>query len=210
MTTYDPKINYAGWTATEKMDGINAKFDGVNLISKSGRVLPAPRSFLALCQPGEGELWAGRGRFETCQSDVSSGTFDQVVFVRYSEMLRTTVQSNEHAVHLMQSVVDQGGEGIILTSPDGERVKLKPQIDDEAQVLGYELGRTGTKWEGKLSCVIAKWQGLTIRLASGITAAMQDNPPMAGQLLTFGYAGTTASGQPRHARILRRRESLTM
>lgn len=210
MKTYDPKTNHAGWTATEKMDGINATFDGVNLMSKSGRVLPAPRSFLDSCQPGEGELWAGRGRFATCQSDVCSGTFQQVVFVRYAETRRTTVQSNEHAIQLMQSVVAQGGEGLILASPDGERVKLKPQMDDEAEVLGNELGRPGTKWEGKLSCVIAKWHGLTIRLASGITAAMQDHPPMPGQLLTFAYNGTTARGQPRHARILRRREALTM
>lgn len=59
---------------SEKFDGIRAYWDGQRLFSKSGRILSPPNYFIrnfpnyAL----DGELWAGRGQFETTLSIVQS------------------------------------------------------------------------------------------------------------------------------------------
>lgn len=54
---------------SEKYDGVRAFWDGVNLMTRSGRVISAPAWFLAQLpdEPLDGELWLGYGRF----SDVS-------------------------------------------------------------------------------------------------------------------------------------------
>lgn len=56
-----------GWWMSEKLDGVRAVWDGVELSTRTGQPIIAPRWFLdALPKavPLDGELWAGRGRFQ--------------------------------------------------------------------------------------------------------------------------------------------------
>ncbi len=56
-----------GWLVSEKLDGVRACWDGQVLRLRSGLPVAAPAWFTAGWPgtPLDGELWAGRGRFET-------------------------------------------------------------------------------------------------------------------------------------------------
>lgn len=50
---------------SEKYDGVRAYWDGMSLVTRSGRTIPAPEWFLAQIpdETLDGELWLGHGRF---------------------------------------------------------------------------------------------------------------------------------------------------
>lgn len=50
---------------SEKYDGVRAYWDGMSLVTRSGRTIPAPEWFVAQIPDAtlDGELWLGRGRF---------------------------------------------------------------------------------------------------------------------------------------------------
>ncbi len=54
-----------GYWMSEKMDGVRAYWDGVELVSRQGNVFAAPKWFTECFpkQPLDGELWMGRGTF---------------------------------------------------------------------------------------------------------------------------------------------------
>lgn len=74
LKTYHDDMNVLGWVMSEKLDGVRAFWDGKELISRSGRVFQAPKTFtqgfpsFAL----DGELWTKRGDFEHIVSIVNS------------------------------------------------------------------------------------------------------------------------------------------
>ncbi len=69
---WQPADDLADWWVSEKFDGMRGYWDGRALWSRSGRPIAAPAWFTAgwPAQPLDGELWAGRGRFETTVSTV--------------------------------------------------------------------------------------------------------------------------------------------
>lgn len=75
-----------GWVVTEKMDGCRAYWDGRTLYTKSGNVINAP-AITARLPEGmhlDGEIWAGRGRYETARRFVQYGQHaDEVAFVAF-------------------------------------------------------------------------------------------------------------------------------
>jgi len=60
-------IDPAGYLVSEKYDGVRAVWDGRALRFRSGLAISAPADFVARLPavPLDGELWLGRGRFET-------------------------------------------------------------------------------------------------------------------------------------------------
>ena len=69
-TVYSGQVDPALCLVSEKYDGVRALWDGRMLRHRSGRVVAAPAAFLAAL-PGvalDGELWLGRGRFDTLSS----------------------------------------------------------------------------------------------------------------------------------------------
>ncbi|MEW6646616.1 MAG: DNA ligase [Pseudomonadota bacterium] len=56
----------AGWWMSEKYDGVRGYWDGARMVSRQGEVIviPAPLRAALPDFPLDGELWAGRGRFE--------------------------------------------------------------------------------------------------------------------------------------------------
>lgn len=69
---YRPGMHLNGWWVSEKYDGMRARWDGQHLWSRGGERITAPAWFTAgwPSQPLDGELWAGRERFETTVSTV--------------------------------------------------------------------------------------------------------------------------------------------
>ncbi len=63
---YHEGVELEEYWLSEKLDGVRAYWDGQQLVSKNGHVYHAPDWFIAdfPSQPLDGELWAGRGRFE--------------------------------------------------------------------------------------------------------------------------------------------------
>jgi DNA ligase-1 len=63
---------------SEKLDGVRARWDGKQLISRGGNVFAAPEWFARNFpdKPLDGELWMGRGRYEDVVSVVSKQKSD--------------------------------------------------------------------------------------------------------------------------------------
>ena len=110
----------------------------------------------------------------------------------------------------LQTVVAQGGEGLMLHHRDARYVagrsagllKLKPHDDAEATVVAYTAGKG--KYAGLLGAlVVEREDGAWFRLGSGLSDALRNDPPPLGTLVTYRYNGMTAHGLPRFARFLR-------
>lgn len=68
----DVDIDLTRYWVSEKYDGVRAYWDGTQLLTRAGNVIHAPAWFTAHwpATPLDGELWAGRGRFETVTATV--------------------------------------------------------------------------------------------------------------------------------------------
>ena len=73
---YHPDIDIRQYFVSEKLDGVRARWNGHQLVSRGGNVFAAPmwftKNFPAV--PLDGELWIGRGRYEETSSIVSKKT----------------------------------------------------------------------------------------------------------------------------------------
>ncbi|KAG0223865.1 hypothetical protein BGW41_005339 [Actinomortierella wolfii] len=64
-----------GYWMAEKLDGVRAYFDGQDFYSRAGNKFAVPdwfREHLPKDQPLDGELWLGRGQFQSCISIVKN------------------------------------------------------------------------------------------------------------------------------------------
>ncbi len=70
---YRGDVRLADYWVSEKYDGVRGYWDGRQLLTRSGRHIAAPAWFTAGWpqQPLDGELWAGRGRFDAAQSAIA-------------------------------------------------------------------------------------------------------------------------------------------
>ena len=73
---YRPGIPLDAYWLSEKYDGLRAYWDGTRLRTRGGDTVAAPAWFTAgwPAEPMDGELWAGRGRFEEALSTVRQQT----------------------------------------------------------------------------------------------------------------------------------------
>ncbi|WP_439518919.1 DNA ligase [Hydrogenophaga sp.] len=69
---YRPGIPLDAYWLSEKYDGLRARWDGQRLVTRGGETIAAPAWFTAgwPAKALDGELWAGRGRFEEALSIV--------------------------------------------------------------------------------------------------------------------------------------------
>jgi DNA ligase-1 len=73
---YRPGIELNAYWVSEKLDGVRAYWDGRNLVSRRGNRYRAPAWFTRGFPPVplDGELWGGRGRFESLSGSVRKQT----------------------------------------------------------------------------------------------------------------------------------------
>lgn len=76
---YRPGIALQDYWLSEKFDGLRAYWDGARLVTRGGETIAAPAWFTAGWpdEPLDGELWAGRGRFEEAMSTARQQTPDE-------------------------------------------------------------------------------------------------------------------------------------
>ena len=75
-------VDPRGYLVSEKLDGVRAVWDGRQLRFRSGRVVPAPRWFTEALPAValDGELWAGRSRFDEVSGTVRRAVPDDAAW----------------------------------------------------------------------------------------------------------------------------------
>jgi DNA ligase-1 len=112
----------------------------------------------------------------------------------------------------LDALVRDGGEGLVLHRGDAlwqsgrtqTLFKFKPELDAEAQVVGYLPGK------GRFACMTGALQvrtpeGVAFALGSGLSDAQRRNPPEVGSWVTYRYRyrDRTTKGVPRFAIFVR-------
>jgi DNA ligase 1 len=222
MKIYTHIPDFTNHTMSEKFDGINATWDGKQLISRDGNPFPAPDWFVADLPAARlvGELWVGRAMFQALSSivknldagkrwrDVRYLVFDNpsgLELGKFAGLVEQYPCINSDVVDAFYSgVLAEGGEGIIIRDPAGVCVKRKPITDDDAEVIGHIDGKG--RHVGRLGALLVRDRdGREFRLGTGLTDAERRNPPSVGSFVTFKFQGRTAAGIPRFAAFVGRR-----
>ncbi len=112
-------------------------------------------------------------------------------------------------------VVQSGGEGLMLHRADahwhaglsGALLKLKPEHDAEAVVVGHVAGQG--RHRGRLGALqVRTADGVEFLLGTGFSDAERSHPPGPGATVVYTHRGYTGSGVPRFASFLRARDPL--
>lgn len=140
-----------GWLMSEKLDGVRAVWDGVDLRTRTGKTINAPQWWLDRLPTDvclDGELFAGRGGFQQVLSSYSRKTpvdaewqdlqfvaFDIPVFnvpaadrinrlrsINVQQVKHIICNGRNHALEHMDRIVGIGGEGVMLRQPDAEYI----------------------------------------------------------------------------------------
>jgi DNA ligase-1 len=144
-------IDPTGWLVSEKLNGCRAYYDGSQFWTRGGFVIAAPDWFMDGLPgvPLDGEIWAGRGRFEEARCAVQYGHWTRrcrfVAFDapdvpgRWQRRMATAgrlwrdvvtfeaCQGHGWLMERLQDVQRGGGEGLVIRNP---------------VITGYETGRT--------------------------------------------------------------------
>ncbi|MAL98179.1 MAG: DNA ligase [Alteromonadaceae bacterium] len=176
-------------------------------------------------QEPDDALWQ-RVRFMVFDMPEARGNFDQRLGTLrrllatppspYIEVVRQfRLATREQLLSKLDSVVDGGGEGLMLHRGDSlyraartdDLLKVKTHDDAEARVLEHLPGQG--KYAGLLgSLVVQTPAGLSFRLGTGFTDAQRRTPPPVGSLVTYKFFGKTRNGIPRFASFLRVRQEV--
>lgn len=110
----------------------------------------------------------------------------------------------------LEHIVSRHGEGLMLHLADAPYLtgrshvllKLKPQLDAEAKVIGHVPGKG--KYQGKMGALLVETPaGLQFKLGTGFTDVERANPPSIGSQVTYTYRDVTKNGKPKFASFLR-------
>lgn len=151
------------------------------------------------------ELPAGEGDFERRAAALQGLGGGAVVPVEQQRL-----RSNAELRQRLKQVVDAGGEGLMLHRADAPLaagrsdllLKLKPQADAEAVVVGHEPGKG--RFAGQLGALDLRTpEGVRFRLGTGFSDAQRRDPPPIGATVTYRYRDLTPSGKPRFASFVR-------
>ena len=103
-------IDINGWLVSEKLDGVRARWDGRQLLTRAGNRIEAPAWFTAgfPSQVIEGELWISRGKFQQISNLVralepDASAWRQVRFMAFD--LPTSAQPFATRTRLLRDLV---------------------------------------------------------------------------------------------------------
>jgi DNA ligase-1 len=147
LTTYKDQ-NTTNWVMSEKLDGIRAYWDGKQLLTRSGKVIHAPKWFIKDYPQFEidGELWTKRRDFENISSIVrdkipskewkqvkhyifevpnaKGGLFQRLAKVHVYEneyikvLPQILIKNLEQQKRFLKEVESKKGEGIVVRDPN--------------------------------------------------------------------------------------------
>lgn len=132
------------------------------------------------------------------------------------------ITSGRKVYNMWKKIIREGGEGLVLTAPhskygnvktkkSNERVKLKGRNDDEAVVIGHNLGyRKNPEW---LQSLRVQYRNCQMNVGIGLTERERENYarhfPM-GSIITFSYRLLSRTGKPLETRLVGRRDKRTL
>ena len=130
---------------------------------------------------------------------------------RIRVIAQTPVKNREHITAALQTIEQQGGEGLMLREPNqpyrGGRspylLKVKSAPDAECIVIAHHPGKG--KHAGRLGAITCENEHGRFRIGSGFSDAEREQPPAIGSTITYRYRGYTKKGTPRFATYLRPR-----
>ena len=112
-------------------------------------------------------------------------------------------QDREDMQRFFNEIISVGGEGIVLRKPGSlyrngkcnDILRYKERLFDEAVIESYQPG--AGKFTGMVGALLCRWEGREIKLGTGLTDAVRNNPPALGAPVTFAYKSLTQGGAPR-------------
>jgi DNA polymerase/3'-5' exonuclease PolX len=144
---------------------------------------------------------------------------------------QTKVKSYKHLETMYQSIISQGGEGIMLKHPEAVyedkrsnyMLKYKPSFDEEAIIIDYKDGKG--KYQGMLGGFICKQlinhdtfhvvdedenhEFAISGMDDEVRETYKESHPV-GTIISYEHSGKTKSGKPRFARYIRKRDDITL
>lgn len=186
------------------------RFDELSAIVRTQRAADAgwqALSYLIFELPGAAGSFEQRAaQIESLVSTVGWPTLQAVAQTRVAD--RGDLRSR------LDQVVRSGGEGLMLHRADASYLtgrsdallKLKPQADEEAVVIGLRAGRG--RHAGRMGALQVRTDDDRVFwLGSGFSDAERADPPPPGSRLLFRYRELTPSGLPRFASFVRRADT---
>jgi DNA ligase-1 len=146
-----------------------------------------------------------RQRYQSAQELVAAAHTHWLVLV-----VQDSVGAAQELPERLQSVVDQGGEGLVLHHWDAlwqpgrsnAVRKLKPHADEEGRVLALIAGKG--QFEGQMGALFLETPDKKrFTLGTGFSQADRRAPPPVGSWVTYRYRDRTPQGIPRFASFLR-------
>ena len=224
-----------GWFMSEKYDGTRCLFTGSDFISRSGKVFPAPLEMRAAMPSGvaiDGELFGGRGKFQTSIGKIRRGIWEGITFKVFDvindqpfEARQATLRalslpawcevveqveclSKAHLDEYEQNLIDLGAEGVMLRKP-GSLYQHKRSSDllklkrfQSAEAEVVGYEQGTGKHAGRVGALVAKFAGQVFKLGTGLNNEQRDNPPAVGSIVTFSFFELTDGGLPRFASFM--------
>jgi DNA ligase 1 len=160
------------------------------------------------------ELPGGQGDFASRAARIATIS-RQAAWPQLEAVPQRVLPDPRSLQRLLDEVVRHGGEGLVLHRADAPYeagrsaalLKLKPQQDAEAVVLGHVPGRG--RHAGRMGALRVRTnEGIDFLLGTGFSDAEREGPPPVGAIVTFTYRGTTEAGVPRFANFVRLRDAM--
>ena len=142
LNKYNKDINISSWYMSEKLDGVRAYWDGMHLISRSGKIFIAPKFFTKEFPNHklDGELWSKRGDFSHISSIVNTKNrpdrwkeltynifevpeakgdlLERLRVVKETKYIKIIkqikVKNKEHLKQFLKEVESKAGEGVVV------------------------------------------------------------------------------------------------
>ncbi|CAG8794245.1 11270_t:CDS:2, partial [Racocetra persica] len=217
----EDEVDPTGWWISEKLDGVRAFWCGKRsvFLSRQGKVYAAPAWFTKGLPKDidlDGELFGGRGKFQSTVSIVKAGVeewkkityqiFDVPSYSNapFEDLQHRYCKSAKDIFDELKRVEAVGGEGLMIRKPKSEYVcgrsntllKIKSFYDGEALLEGYEPGKGKyTGMTGALKCVMAC--GKKFKVGSGLSDNERKKPPKIGSIIVYRCQELSDSGSPR-------------
>lgn len=159
--------------------------------------------YLVFDAPGRGETF--ELRWQALQSVIDAARQPWLLRVEQTRLDTAAVLQQR-----LDALVRDGGEGLVLHRADAlwqsgrtqALFKFKPELDAEAQVVGYLPGKG--RFAGMTGALQVRTpQGVVFALGSGLSDAQRRNPPEVGSWVTYRYRDRTTKGVPRFATFVR-------
>ena len=218
--TYEGE-NPKGWLMSEKLDGVRAIWTGRELVTRNGNVIAAPAWFTSALPTValDGELWAGRGRFQRAVGIVrgksgegwqeitfrvfdapeAPGGFETRLMAASDAVAGCPVASivehfvcggKKHFREFASTMISQGAEGAMLRKSGSAYVGKRSASLLKFKPVETDEAEVVGYTSGKDSITVV-WQGLRFALKTSLRPAI-------GALVTFAFMGLTDGGKPRH------------